>query len=87
MYPIVLLAAGCAPMADRPGDWVTSDGRTLADSLDFDDCLHKAQYPEMFVSETTVPSPSSLPQTDRTLLDICMQAHGYQRWRHGIRAP
>ena len=68
---IVLLAVGCTPMTADPRSWVVGHGRTLADPLDYDDCLQKARYAETFASE-------SEGQIDRPLLEICMRAHGYQ---------
>lgn len=75
---IVLLAVGCAPVADHPGNWVISQGHTVANPQDYDDCLHKARYSETFASGSEGPPLYSPPQLDRPLLDICMRAHGYQ---------
>jgi hypothetical protein len=74
---ILLLIAGCALVTEHPANWVARNGSSPADPLDYDDCLRKARNPEMVASDSEVPL-DSLPQTDRTLLEVCMQAHGYQ---------
>jgi hypothetical protein len=73
---IVLLVVGCTAVTDRPAKWLTRDG-SLADPQDYADCLSKARYTDQFAS-SGVPS-YNLPQTDHTLLAVCMEAHGYQR--------
>ena len=73
---ILLLVAGCASARGHPSDWVTRAG-SPADAEDYADCLSKARDTAFVASDGGVPV-FSLPQTDRTLLAVCMQAHGYR---------
>lgn len=72
---IVLLLVGCAAVTDRPANWLTPDG-SLADPRDYADCLSKARYTDQFASSGT--PIYNVPETDYTLLAVCMEAHGYQ---------
>ena len=73
---ILLLVAGCASARGHPSNWVTRAG-SPADALDYADCLGKARD-TAFVATDVGVSIFGLPQTDRTLLTVCMQAHGYR---------
>jgi hypothetical protein len=75
LYLIGLLVVGCAAVPDRPGNWLTRDG-ALADPLDYADCLSKARSTDQVASSGG--ALYALPQTDYTLLGVCMEAHGYQ---------
>lgn len=72
---IGLLLVGCAAVPGRPGNWLTRDG-ALADPQDYADCLSKARSTDQVASSGG--SIYALPQTDHTLLAVCMEAHGYQ---------
>lgn len=72
---IALLLAGCAASTDGPERWRTREG-AVADPLDFADCQKKARYTEPLASSRVlVPE---VPVTDVTILEICMDAHGYR---------
>ncbi len=72
---MVLLLAGCAAATDNSERWRTREG-ALADPLDFADCQKKARYTEPLASSRVVVS--EVPVTDVTILEICMDAHGYR---------
>jgi hypothetical protein len=63
-------------VTDRPSYWVSRNGSMPADARDYTDCPHKARD-TTFAFDDRVPI-YRLPETDRTLLEICMRAHDYQ---------
>jgi len=70
---ILFLVAGCASPGGHPSIWVTQAG-SRADAEDYADCLSKARDTGWDAGGPIF----GLPQTDRTLLAVCMQAHGYR---------
>ena len=72
----LLLVAGCAAATGHPSIWATRDG-SPADAEDYADCLRKARDTTIVASDRSGPV-FGVPQTDRTLLTVCMQAHGYR---------
>jgi hypothetical protein len=74
---VILVVAGCASTIDRPTNWVTRSGYSLADAGDYDDCLRKARDTTLRSSDGGGPV-YSVSETDHTLLAVCMEAHGYR---------